>query len=142
MARVNARPLSDPPTRSQLEAYVHKAETFFLQLETVSRKVSGGCVSLLSGGPAASVPADTSSAFPVSANAPASIPPCPSPFLLPASGASANGQSMSSPQSKQITLDDLAPFRGIAYAKETMPEPYCAMLEKRMDLPSPALTHS
>ncbi|KAF9503662.1 hypothetical protein BS47DRAFT_1402179 [Hydnum rufescens UP504] len=60
--------------------------------------------------------------------------------------ASADGQLTSfpqftSPQSKQITFDDLIPFRGVAYAKETMPEPYRAMLEKRMYLPLPALTH-
>jgi hypothetical protein len=87
------------------------------------------------------VPANAPSAPPVGANAPESIPPCPSPFLPPVSNVSASGQSQFSPKSKQITLDDLAPFHGVAYAKETMPEPYCAMLEKRIYLPLPVPTH-
>ncbi|KAF9508363.1 hypothetical protein BS47DRAFT_1397844 [Hydnum rufescens UP504] len=144
--QVNAHALSDPPTRSQLGAYVCEAETLFLQLEAANRKVSGSGASSLPGGSAGGAPANTLPALLVGANALGSIPPRPSSFLPPASGASADGQLTSfpqftSPQSKQITFDDLIPFRGVAYAKETMPEPYRAMLEKRMYLPLPALTH-
>ncbi|KAF9508181.1 hypothetical protein BS47DRAFT_1366093 [Hydnum rufescens UP504] len=144
--QVSAHALSDPLMHSQLGAYVHEAEMLFLQLEAVNHKVSGSSASLLPGGSTGGAPANTLPALPVSANAPGSIPPHPSSFLPPASSASANGQLTSSPQStspqsKQITFDNLIPFRGIAYAKEMMPEPYHTMLEKRMYLPLPALTH-
>jgi hypothetical protein len=62
-------------------------------------------------------------------------------FLPPALNVSASEELPSPPKPKQITLDDLAPFRGVAYAKETMPGPYHAMLQKRIYLPLPVFTH-
>jgi hypothetical protein len=56
--QVDAQALSDPLMHSQLVAYVHKAETPFLQLEAANHKVSGGNAPSVSGGPAVSVPAD------------------------------------------------------------------------------------
>ncbi|KAF9508184.1 hypothetical protein BS47DRAFT_1366096 [Hydnum rufescens UP504] len=90
--QVNAHALSDPLTHSQLGAYVCEAKTLFLQLEATNHKVSGSGMSSLPGGPTRGVPADTLPALLVGANALGSIPPCPSSFLPPASGASVNGQ--------------------------------------------------
>jgi len=140
--QINAHALSDPPTRSQLVAYVRETESLFSQLEAANRKVSGGGASSSSGGSATGASAGTSSGSSAGANAPSTIPPRPSSFSQLTSTVSTNGQSAPFPvKPKMITLDDLVPFRGVSYAKETMPEPYRAMLEKRMYLPLPALTH-